>query len=81
MMAKKKSRGALNGMKWEALGEVINAPNGQKEKEKDGLLESKGDEKAKWWSFGRGKKDTKENTKEKEASQTRSKSTFCPFIL
>ena len=85
MVRKKKSRGTLDGMKWGALGEVTNVPavskDNVKEREKDGLLKVKGDEKEKWWSIGRGRKDSKEKTKEKEISASRSKSAFFPLII
>ena len=84
LVKKKKSRGALDGMRWGALGEVTNVPAVPKEKtkerENDGLLKVKGDEKEKWWSIGRGRKDSKEKTKEKEIFKSRSKCTFFPLV-
>ena len=82
LVKKRKSRGALDGMRWGALGEVTNVPAVPKEKtrerENDGLLKVKGDEKEKWWSIGRGRKDSKEKTK--EVSKW-SKCTFFPLVL
>lgn len=85
LLVKKKSRGALDGTRWGALEEVTNAPAVPKEKtkerENDGLPKVKGDEMEKWWSIGRGRKDSKEKTKEKEISKSRSKCAFFPLIL
>ena len=89
VVKKKKSRLGLNGMSWGALGEVTNIPAAPKEagakdhKEKaapaDGLLKVKGDENQKWWSIGRGRKDSKSKEKDKEQKPPpRSKST-CLF--
>ena len=79
VVKKKKSRLALNGMSWGALGEVTNVPasaregRGDKENGKEngkgtteGLLKVKGDENQKWWSIGRGRKDSKGKKEEKE---------------
>lgn len=65
MVKKKKSRVALNGMAWGAMGEVTNIPKTKEVKENPGLLKVKSDEEKKWWSIGRGRKDSKEK-KEKE---------------
>ncbi|KAL4064764.1 hypothetical protein V8B97DRAFT_2010772 [Scleroderma yunnanense] len=65
LVKKKKSRAALNGMSWGTLGEVTNVPPATKpkeksgKKEKEGLLKVRGDENQKWWSIGRGRKDSK----------------------
>ncbi|KAF7982388.1 hypothetical protein HWV62_28475 [Athelia sp. TMB] len=73
LVKKKKSRAALDGMKWGALGEVTNVPSTQKPgketgKAKDkGLLKVKGDEKDKWWSIGRGRKDSKDKVAKEPA--------------
>jgi hypothetical protein len=60
------------------LGEVTNTSknsSGKKEKEKDGgLLKVKVDEERKWWSIGRGRKDSKEEKKNKEKENAASKS-------
>ena len=87
MVKKKKSRLGLDGMRWGALGEVTNVPAVPPPKEKeskapvDNLLKVKGEESQKWWSIGRGRKDSKEKSKEnaakekeREASQKRSQS-------
>ncbi|KAF8839757.1 hypothetical protein BDN67DRAFT_736710 [Paxillus ammoniavirescens] len=72
MVKKKKSRVALDGMQWGTLGEVTNVPSVAKPKEKGGkkdkenLLKVKVDENQKWWSIGRGRKDSKEKEKDKE---------------
>ncbi|KAH7905000.1 hypothetical protein BJ138DRAFT_1118875, partial [Hygrophoropsis aurantiaca] len=76
MVKKKKSRAGLDGMRWGTLGEVTNVPTvtkkekkeSSKENAKDGLLKVKVDEKEKWWSIGRGRKDSKEKEKERAKS-------------
>lgn len=66
VVKKQKSRGALNGMNWGALGEVTNVPNVPRDDPAalGGMLKSKEEDK-KWWSIGRGRKDlkNKENVK------------------
>ncbi|OBZ78003.1 hypothetical protein A0H81_01654 [Grifola frondosa] len=77
VVKKKKSRMGLDGMKWGALGEVTNVPSAPKEHRPTPVefLKVKGDENQKWWSIGRGRKDSKEKAKEKgrDKSQARSK--------
>ncbi|KAH7920517.1 hypothetical protein BV22DRAFT_1133018 [Leucogyrophana mollusca] len=81
MVKKKKSRAALDGMRWGTLGEVTNVPavtkkekdgkkESSKENGKDGLLKVKVDEKEKWWSIGRGRKDSKEKERSKSPEPT-----------
>ena len=79
LVKKKKSRAALSGMNWGTLGEVTNVPSTTKskeskekggKKEKEGLLKIKGDENQKWWSIGRGRKDSKEKEKERARCKT-----------
>ncbi|KAG2134191.1 uncharacterized protein EDB93DRAFT_1173064 [Suillus bovinus] len=68
VVKKKKSRMALDGMRWgPALGEVTNIPHvkekEKKEKKKDkenNVSKVKVDEKSGWWTIGKGKKDSKE---------------------
>lgn len=83
VMVKKKSRAALDGMKWGsgALSEVTNVP-AVTPKEAPTLLKVKAEEKEKWWSIERGRKDSKEKTKEtKEAPHDKSKSRAkCKFF-
>ncbi|KAI9060404.1 hypothetical protein FKP32DRAFT_1595485 [Trametes sanguinea] len=70
VVKKKKSRLALDGMKWGTLGEVTNVPAAPKEQKpapSDNLLKVKGDENQKWWSIGRGRKDSKGKDKEQKA--------------
>jgi hypothetical protein len=65
VVKKQKSRGALNGMNWGALGEVTNVPNVPRDgPAPSGMPKSKEEDK-KWWSIGRGRKDSKnkENAK------------------
>lgn len=87
MVKKKKSRVALDGMRWGsgALSEVTNVP-AVTPKEAPTLLKVKAEEKEKWWSIGRGRKDSKEKTKEvkeaKEAPRDKSKSRAkCEFSM
>lgn len=74
MVKKKKSRAALDGMAWGPLGEVTNVPKveptstTQSKKEAPGLLKVKNEDEKKWWSIGRGRKDSKEKAKENKIS-------------
>lgn len=70
MVKKKKSRVALDGMKWGPLGEVTNVPS-VTPREAPALLKVKNEEKEKWWSIGRGRKDSKEKTKEAKENKGR----------
>ncbi|KAF8814601.1 hypothetical protein BYT27DRAFT_7249906 [Phlegmacium glaucopus] len=72
MVKKKKSRAALDGMAWGALGEVTNVPK-VPPKETAPLLKVKNEEKEKWWTLGRGRKDSKEKTKENKEKKLSSK--------
>ena len=72
MIKKKKSRAALNGMAWGALGEVTNVPK-LPPKEAAPLSKVKNEEKEKWWTLGRGRKDSKEKTKESKENKMSSK--------
>ena len=82
VVKKKKSRLGLDGMKWGALGEVTNVPAASKEQPKaaplDNLLKVKGDENQKWWSIGRGRKDSKSKDKEQKFP-SRSQSACSPL--
>ncbi|KAG2030786.1 hypothetical protein BDR03DRAFT_161432 [Suillus americanus] len=67
VVKKKKSRMALDGMRWgPALGEVTNVPHvkekekKEKKKDKENTTKVKVDEKSGWWTIGKGKKDSKE---------------------
>jgi serine/arginine repetitive matrix protein 2 len=73
MVKKKKSRMALDGMAWGALGEVTNVPK-VPPKDAAPLLKVKNEEKEKWWTLGRGRKDSKEKTKENKMSSKRKSS-------
>ncbi|KZT25561.1 hypothetical protein NEOLEDRAFT_1178340 [Neolentinus lepideus HHB14362 ss-1] len=63
VVKKKKSRAALDGIRWGpgALGDVTNTT------ETGGGMKEKGDrgDKDKWWTIGRGRKDSKEKVKGK----------------
>lgn len=73
VVKKKKSRLGLDGMRWGSLGEVTNIPATSASKEKakekapvEHLLKVKGEDSQRWWSIGRGRKDSKEKGKSKE---------------
>jgi len=57
MVKKKKSRASLSALKWGALGEVTNTVQS---KDTTHTLRSKNEGKEKWWSIGRGRKDSKD---------------------
>lgn len=64
VVKKKKSRVALDGMRWgPALGEVTNVPyvkekeKKEKKKDKENTLKVKVDEKSGWWTIWKGKKE------------------------
>ena len=78
MVKKKKSRAALDGMKWGPLDEVTNVPS-VAPKEAPALLKVKTEEKEKWWSIGRGRKDSKEKTK--EAKENKGRAICRTFLL
>ncbi|KAG1727136.1 hypothetical protein EDB19DRAFT_1914356 [Suillus lakei] len=64
VVKKKKSRVALDGMRWgPALGEVTNVPH------------VKADEKPGWWTIGKGKKDSKEKERSRSPEPTSTKYT------
>lgn len=73
MIKKKKSRLALDGMAWGALGEVTNIAKAVP-KEAAPLPKVKTEEKEKWWTLGRGRKDSKEKTKDNKISSKRKSS-------
>ncbi|KAG1854418.1 hypothetical protein DFJ58DRAFT_787853 [Suillus subalutaceus] len=59
VVKKKKSRMALDGMRWgPALGEEKEKK--EKKKDKENASKVKVDEKSGWWTIGKGKKDSKE---------------------
>ncbi|KAM6497668.1 hypothetical protein JOM56_005616 [Amanita muscaria] len=64
MVKKKKSRAALDGMHWGPLGEVTNIPARGKTGDDNKTLKVKGEEKGGWWTIGRGRKDSKDKSKE-----------------
>jgi serine/arginine repetitive matrix protein 2 len=56
MVKKKKSRAALSGLKWGTLAEMTNsAPS----RDTTQAVRLKSEDKEKWWSIGRGRKDSK----------------------
>src|ERR1700761_2714843 len=84
VVKKKKSRAKLDGIRW-ALGDKTNTngytsskeekKKGKEKKEKE-KKEIKKDESSKWWTIGRGRKDSKE----KEPSKMRSKCKFAVIL-
>ena len=71
MVKKKKSRRALDGMTWgDAFNEVTKVPK-LPPKETAPLQKVKNEEKEKWWTLGRGRKDSKEKSKENKLSSKR----------
>jgi serine/arginine repetitive matrix protein 2 len=73
MVKKKKSRAALDGLHWGALGEVTNVPSAVKQKRSGLQPKTEEKEKDKWWTIGRGRKDSKEKVKEKEKEREKEK--------
>lgn len=73
MVKKKKSRAALSGLKWGTLAEVTNsAPS----RNSTNAVRLKSEDKEKWWSIGRGRKDSKDmKIAEKENPRTKRR---CP---
>ncbi|KAF6741921.1 hypothetical protein DFP72DRAFT_1110853, partial [Ephemerocybe angulata] len=97
VVKKGRGRGALEGVGWgpktsasastgRVLGDVDMNTNGGGKKE--GGLKVKGEEGGKWWSIGRGRRDSKEDKKEKarekdkdkENGGVRSQSTFLSLL-
>jgi hypothetical protein len=78
ILKKRKSRAALEDVRWgtggTALGEVTNVQNGLRERDMNVNLnvKGKGEDKVenKWWTIGRGRKDSKEKEKEKTVRST-----------
>ena len=74
MVKKKKSRAALDGMRWGPMGEVTNVPASSSDVKNEKLKEAKqslqpsavskvkGEENSKWWSIGRGRRDSKDKS-------------------
>lgn len=71
VVKKQKSRGALNGMSWGALGEVTNVPNIPKNAPASGATLKVKEEDKKWWSIGRGRKDSKEKQDKENAKRAK----------
>ena len=71
MVKKKKSRAALDGLTWGALDEVTNVPK-VPPKDPAPLQKVKNEEKDKWWTLGRGRKENKaKENKESKMSAKR----------
>lgn len=94
MVKKKKSRAALDGMHWGPLGEVTNVPasssNVKKENPKEAtqplqpsaVLKAKGEENSKWWSIGRGRRDSKDKSvKEGKENKQQARAKCMLFFL
>lgn len=80
MVKKKKSRGGLDGLRWgsggSALEEITNVPSVPQPV--TAITKVKAEEKDKWWTLGRGRKDSKEKDKVKEKEKAREKSEARP---
>lgn len=73
VVKKQKSRAGLNGMSWGALGEVTNVPNASRNAPVSGATLKVKDEDKKWWSIGRGRKDSKEKEEKENAKRAKCK--------
>ncbi|KAH8109421.1 hypothetical protein DFH11DRAFT_933783 [Phellopilus nigrolimitatus] len=78
VLKKKKSRAGLDGVRWGTLGDVTNTGKEvveQTMKEKPGSVpfKAKSEEKEKWWTIGRGRRDSKEKEKTKEKEKENAK--------
>lgn len=85
LVKKKKSRGTLGALGWGGpMAEITNAPKVSKAEEKE---KKQKEEKDKWWTIGRGRKDSKDKTEKEKVVETRSfipgrsKSKPVPLIL
>ncbi|KAF9449617.1 hypothetical protein P691DRAFT_799115 [Macrolepiota fuliginosa MF-IS2] len=72
VVKKQKSRGALDGMNWGALGEVTNVPNAPKNGPAPSAMLKVKEEEKKWWSIGRGRKDSKEKDRKENVKRAKS---------
>lgn len=72
VVKKQKSRGALNGVNWDALGEITNVPNAPRNYPVSSDLQRVKDDDKKWWSIGRGRKDSKGKDKDEKGNAKRS---------
>jgi hypothetical protein len=59
VVKKKKSRASLSALKWGALGEVTNTVQS---KDTTQTARSKNEDKEKWWTIGKGRKDSKDKS-------------------
>ena len=80
VVKKKKSRAALEQVQWGPLGDMTNIEQhpppklpSKTEKAPGAALKVKAEGKEKWWSIGRGRKDSKDKSKDK------SKRSACEF--
>ena len=95
MVKRKKSRAALDGMHWGPLGEVTNIPASssssvQNDNAKEATvtrplqpsaaLKLKGEEKDKWWSIGRGRKDSKDKSVKEGKENKEGARAKCKFV-
>lgn len=70
MVKKKKSRASLSALKWGTLGEVTNTVQS---KDTTQTARSKNEDKEKWWTIGRGRKDSKDKSVIEKYARTDSK--------
>ncbi|EJD08498.1 uncharacterized protein FOMMEDRAFT_151360 [Fomitiporia mediterranea MF3/22] len=80
VLKKKKSRAGLDDLYWGALGDVTNTGKRpisdkltrvNKPATAESLPKATDDEKEKWWTIGRGRKDTKEKSKDKVKTKSK----------
>ena len=70
LVKKKKSRASLSALKWGTLGEVTNTlPS----KDATQTVRLKNEDKEKWWTIGRGRKDSKDKRVVEKYAQTNSR--------
>lgn len=79
MVKKQKSRAGLNDLAWGPLGETTNIPSTtisqhDKQNTKTASLKPKTEEKEKWWTIGRGRKDSKDKEGKMPREKSKSKS-------
>ena len=78
VVKRSKSRKALNGLKWDALGEVTNVQDVSRGCPASSDTSKVAQDK-KWWSIGRGRKDSKE-TKSQESGKENELHAQCEFL-
>jgi serine/arginine repetitive matrix protein 2 len=70
MVKKKKSRASLSALKWGAMGEVTNTVQS---KDTTQIVRLKNEDKEKWWTIGRGRKESKDKRVVEKDARTHSR--------